>query len=159
MPAAKAGWFVPSKDRAWDFERPKNWDPDWTGMQFESSLKHGRDLSILSAWLPYMLVALLLVATRLEALPLADLIKSVTIPVEGILGTEISRTVVPLYLPGTVFIVVSLMTFLLHRMNPVAYGRAWTKSGEDDDTRLGRPGVHRADGSGVHQQQRWCRRV
>ncbi len=128
VPAAKAGWFVPSKDQTWDFEAPENWDPDWAGMPLELSLKHGRDLSILGAWLPYMLVALLLVATRLEALPLAGLIKSVTIPVNGILDTEISRKVVPLYLPGTVFIVVSLMTFLLHRMNPVAYGRAWAKS-------------------------------
>ena len=68
VPAAKAGWFVPSKDQTWDFEAPENWDPDWTGMPLELSLKHGRDLSILGAWLPYMLVALLLVATRLEAL-------------------------------------------------------------------------------------------
>ena len=90
---------------------------------------HGRDLQALWAWLPYVLVALLLAATRLKALPLEAAVKSVTIPVENIFGTGISRTVMPLYLPGSVFIVVSLATLLAHRMNPIAYGRAWAKSG------------------------------
>ena len=66
--------------------------------------------------------------TRLEALPLKALVMSAVIPVEGIFGTEISRDVKPLYLPGTVFVVVSLVSFFLHRMDRAAYGRAWKKS-------------------------------
>ena len=130
VPAAKRGWFMPAEDQTWDFEEPEQWDSDWTGIQFDKGPRQGRDLGMFSAWLPYMLVALLLVATRLKALPLLGWIKSVTIPVEGIFGTEISRTVVPLYLPGTVFIVVSLLTFFLHRMDYRAYGNAWKNSGK-----------------------------
>jgi lactate permease len=130
VPAAKAGWFMPGADQTWDFEPREKWDPDWTGVEFEISPSHGRNLRMLTAWLPYLLVALLLVATRLKALPFEGLIKSVTIPIEGIFGTQISRTVMPLYLPGTVFIVVSLITFFLHRMDFGAFGRAWVKSGK-----------------------------
>lgn len=129
VPAAKAGWFVPDKDRPWDFEEPEKWDPEWTGIPFEMARQDGRELGIFRAWLPYVLVALLLVATRLETLPLASLIKSVAIPIDGIFGTGISRTVTPLYLPGTVFIVVSLLTLFLHRMSPTACRRAWARSG------------------------------
>ena len=75
-----------------------------------------------------MLVAALLVVTRLRSLPLLDWLSSCAIPYANILGTSISHTVKPLYLPGTVFIVVSLITFLLHRMSIASYGRAWSKS-------------------------------
>ncbi len=129
VPAARAGWFMPADDQTWDFPEREQWDAEWTGMEFEVSSQHGRNLSAVTAWLPYLLVALLLVATRLKALPLEGWIKSVTIPVESIFGTEISRTVMPLYLPGTVFIIVSLVTFLLHRMAAPSYRRAWRKSG------------------------------
>jgi lactate permease len=128
VPAAKRGWFMPGKDQAWDFDDPERWDADWTGVQFDKGPRQGGDVGAFAAWLPYMLVALLLVATRLKALPLLGWIKSVAIPVEGIFGTEISRTVVPLYLPGTVFIAVSLLTFFLHRMDYRAYGKAWKNS-------------------------------
>ena len=130
VPAAKAGWFMPPKEQTWDFEEPDKWEPEWTGMPLDIDPKHGRDLGMFTAWLPYLFVAVLLVATRLKALPLVGLIKSVTMPVEGIFGTEISRTVMPLYLPGTVFIVVSLIAFFLHRMESGAYRRAWAKSGK-----------------------------
>jgi lactate permease len=128
VPAAKAGWFMPSRDQAWDFPETEKWEAEWTGIPLETSPRHGRDLGMLNAWLPYVLVALLLVATRLKALPLVGWVKSAAIPIEGILGTEISRTVMPLYLPGSVFIIVSLLTFLLHRMDFGAYGKAWTRS-------------------------------
>ncbi len=129
VPAARAGWFMPSEDQTWDFDEPDRWDPDWTGEPLQIRPNHGRDLGALVAWLPYVFVALLLVVTRLKALPLEGLIQSVTIPVNGIFGTEIERIVKPLYLPGTVFIVVSLLTFFLHRMDAGDYRRAWTKSG------------------------------
>ena len=130
VPAAKRGLFMPNEGQTWDFEDREKWDPDWAGVELDINPRHGRDLGFLTAWLPYVLVALLLVLTRLEALPLKALVTSVTIPVERIFGTEISRDVMPLYLPGTVFVVVSLITFLMHRMDRQAYGRAWKKSAE-----------------------------
>ena len=130
VPAAKRGLFMPSKEQTWDFEERDKWDPDWTGVELDIDPRHGRDLGFFAAWLPYVLVALLLVLTRLEALPLKALVTSAAIPVVNIFGTEISRKVMPLYLPGTVFVVVSLVTFWMHRMDRAAYGRAWKKSGK-----------------------------
>ena len=37
--------------------------------------------------------------------------------------------IVPLYLPGSMFIVALLVTFLLHRLSLLSYANAWKKSG------------------------------
>ena len=128
VPAAKRGWLMPPAEENWDFPDRSEWESDWTGADFDHRPADGRELGFLAAWMPYVLVALLLVVSRLEVLPLKALVMSVTIPIEGIFGTEISRKVMPLYLPGTVFVIVSAITFFLHRMDPAAYGRAWSKS-------------------------------
>ncbi len=85
-------------------------------------------MGVFAAWLPYALVALLLVGTRLDSLPLAHLTKSAAFSLNGIFGTKISKTVMPLYLPGTIFVVVSVLVFFLHRMDVASYGRAWRNS-------------------------------
>jgi lactate permease len=64
----------------------------------------------LIAWAPYLLVALLLVLTRLAALPFQGWLQGVHIEVNNILGTPISTSFAPLYLPGTIFLVVVLVT-------------------------------------------------
>ena len=130
VPAARQGWLVPRNEEIWDFDVRENWDPDWIGAEADQSRTPQRDLSGWLAWLPYVFVAVLLVATRLTVFenPLPQWTKSVTIPVENIFGTELGRTVTPLYLPGTVFIVVSFATCLLHRMHLASYGNAWKRS-------------------------------
>jgi lactate permease len=129
VPAAKRGFLMPPRDAAWEFPPQSQWDPQWTGtLHFDTHLPPRREMHVLTAWSPYALVALLLVATRLKSLPFLDLLKQCTIPVEQIFGTSISRTVEPLYLPGTVFLTVSLATFLLHRMDFTAYAVAWRRS-------------------------------
>ncbi len=68
------------------------------------------------AWLPYILIALLLILTRLHDLPLRAWLQSVAIIWPDIGGTDISARIEPLYLPGTVFVLVVLVTALLYRM-------------------------------------------
>lgn len=51
-------------------------------------------------------------------------LQSWTIQFPEILGTDITASLQPLYLPGSVFIVVSLITFFLHRMQVAALRRA-----------------------------------
>lgn len=75
------------------------------------------NLTMRQAWLPYVLVAVLLVLTRLEFLPFKELLRSFTIGWSQILGTEISAFIEPLYLPGAVFVVVVLITIFLHHLN------------------------------------------
>lgn len=74
-------------------------------------------LTMRQAWLPYVLVAVLLVVTRLEFLPFQDWLRSVQVGWGQILGTEISAFIEPLYLPGAVFVVVVIITIFLHRLN------------------------------------------
>ncbi|GIK83279.1 MAG: lactate permease [Alphaproteobacteria bacterium] len=66
------------------------------------------------AWTPYILVALLLTATRADALPFKFWSAGATISWTGILGTKIGVSLAPLELPGTVFLAVVLITIPLH---------------------------------------------
>ncbi|MDP2102401.1 MAG: L-lactate permease [Methylotenera sp.] len=85
-------------------------------------------LSLYQAWLPYILVALLLVLSRLEFLPFKSWLTSVTFSFETILSTSISVKLVPLYLPGSLFILVALLTLALHRVSAKQASQAWWQS-------------------------------
>jgi lactate permease len=122
VPLARRGFLMPSGP-AWDFAGPSDWPADWNG-NVEIHLKDSKHkLSILRAWLPYLLIAILLVLTRLPSLPFGTWLKSITIPfdaasTENLFGSDVSvKPVAPLYLPGALFIVVCSMTVLLHRMS------------------------------------------
>ncbi|MDQ0483235.1 L-lactate permease [Guptibacillus hwajinpoensis] len=129
--AAKKGFLMPRPEEQWDFDDKENWDPAWTGTIEMKDIAHkSGHMSMIRAWLPYILVGLLLVATRLKALPLIDWFQAWTISIPNIFGTEISSSFQPLYLPGTIFILVSLITFVIHQMNGKAYVRAWKHSGK-----------------------------
>lgn len=135
IPAAKCGFLVPRGDQVWDFPPTAQWPSDWMGSaSVQPVADHGRQPSLFVAWLPYLIVALLLVITRqnslfgLEFSPQA-LCRSVSIPLKNILATNISEEVLPLYIPGAVFIVASVCAFVLHRMQPSDYATAWRASG------------------------------
>lgn len=70
-------------------------------------------ISLWQAWLPYALVAGLLVITRVPALPLKSFLQGVNWHWQQILGSELSITVAPLYLPGTVFLLVAMFALWL----------------------------------------------
>ena len=76
-----------------------------------------RGMSLGRAWAPYLMLAGLLVATRVPLLPLKDWLQAVSISWTGILGTDIGVSVAPLYLPGTMFIAIALVTIPLHGMS------------------------------------------
>ncbi|MCL4204526.1 MAG: L-lactate permease [Pirellulaceae bacterium] len=129
VPAAKRGFLIPQGGESWDFDEPERWDPQWTGSQATASgPASGRPMGVWTAWLPYALVAVLLVVTRVSLFHVGGLLTRAAIPVHAIFGTSISHDLRPLYLPGTVFIAVSLITLVIHRLSGRAYARAWTKS-------------------------------
>lgn len=129
IPAARAGLFMPR--RVWDFGPRASWQRDWTGT-LEPGETGGRDrrMHLVKAWAPYMLIALLLIATRIPAFGLKALLQAplATLTLPNLLGTGITSSIQPLYLPGTIFVVVSLATFALHGMQARAYQRAWALS-------------------------------
>ncbi|AET66443.1 L-lactate permease [Desulfosporosinus orientis DSM 765] len=125
--AAKKGFLMP-KGEAWDFEPKEKWDPSWTGSVEIKDISAKTRMSGVTAWMPYVFVGLLLVLTRLSFLPFLGWVKSWNVVWPNIFGTTITASFQPLYLPGTVFIVVSLITFFMHKMDGAAYARAWKSS-------------------------------
>ncbi|MFK7864167.1 MAG: L-lactate permease [Pseudohongiellaceae bacterium] len=120
--AAKSGFLMPSPDDCWDFDDASNWDPEWS-----SSLQPAKvqpvstgQMSLFLAWSPYLIVAGLLVLTRLRAIDLESILRAsnpfVTWSWPQILGSDISASFQPLWSPGTIFILASLITLVLHRV-------------------------------------------
>lgn len=114
VPAARRGFLVPHQ--TWDFPSQPSSAPTLT-----NTSSH---LSAAIAWLPYVMLGALLMASRLEFLPIRGLLQSVRLTENNILGTEITVSTQPLYLPPTIFVVVVAITFFLHRMQPAAMKRA-----------------------------------
>lgn len=129
--AAKKGFLMPSQEEVWDFEEKSKWDPDWIGKIEIKDIAHKNGkMSMIRAWTPYILVGLFLVATRLKSLPIGGWLQAWTIEIRNMFGTNITASFQPLYSPGTIFIVASLITFFIHGMNGSAYKRAWMHSGK-----------------------------
>jgi lactate permease len=123
VPAAKKGWFIPKK--TWDFDDNSKWDPAWTGsLQVDETEKPKKSISFVAAWMPYLLVAVLLVVTRLKYLPFSAWIQAWVVKFENVFGTAITIESKPLNIPGVIFILVSLLSIIIFKMNIKEYGRA-----------------------------------
>lgn len=123
VPAAKKGLFTPVK--AWDFEEKSHWNPSWTGsLDVDATDKPKKQISFLAAWLPYLLVAVLLVLTRVQYLPFSAWLQAFVLKFESVFGTAITIESKPLNLPGVIFIVVSLLSIFIFKMNVRDYGQA-----------------------------------
>jgi lactate permease len=127
--AAKAGFLMPPREEPWEFAPRDQWNPEWTGQLEQVEISRPVRMSFLVAWSPYVLVALLLVLTRLRQLPFGRWLQQAALSWPEIFGSTITATAQPLYLPGSVFVVVSVVTFFLHRMSAKAFGQAWRQSG------------------------------
>ena len=131
VPAAKVRILLP--EETWDFESSEHWDETWNGSLAVSNLPPARPMSLLTAWFPYLLIASLLVLSRLSE-SFGNWLKVVSIPSDAELTQNVFGSIVsidpikPLYLPGSVFVLVCLITAVLHRMNGGAIGRAVSRS-------------------------------
>ncbi len=132
--AARSRFLVPQNK--WDFPAESQWPDDWTSVIDVSSQEvQGRRLMpTWLAWTPYVLVAVLLLLTRVKYLPvggwlkMAELKWTLIAPSEAIKNYGIEAATTPLYLPAFVLIVVAALTFLLHRMDRSQMRRAVTQS-------------------------------
>jgi len=126
--AAKKKIFIP-KD-TWDFPAKEKWPSFWMGRIEinQNTLSNGPKISIVRAWIPYLLLALFLVLSRLPQLPFKEFLTSIQIEWKEIFGTTISGKSTPLYLPGTILIFVVLITYFLHGMNIPKFKNALSDS-------------------------------
>lgn len=130
IPAAKRGFLTPPRESPWDFPSQEGWPQDWSGtIDLREEKSDGPMMGQLRAWAPYLMVAGLLVLTRLKSLPLGEWMKSVSLDIPNLFGSKVSISVQPLYLPGTVFLIAALGAAVLHRLPLAGVRRAWIDSG------------------------------
>lgn len=117
VPAAKMGFLLPKK--SWDFADAKDWPAHWLGSieikldEFTSKAP----MSVGLAWLPYLLLAIALVTSRVSPEVKTFLTKNLVLGWTNILGEKgLSGSIQFLYLPGGIMIMVVLATFFLQRM-------------------------------------------
>ena len=129
--AAKAGFLMPKPDEIWDFDKKENWDPEWTGsfaVDESAESTNQPTMSLITAWSPYLFIAVLLVATRLPYLHLDEWLRNshflITWSWPEIFGSDISASFQPLWSPGTIFVIVSLITIVVHKMRFSQYQSA-----------------------------------
>jgi len=147
----RAGYFLP--DEAWEFGPRDGWPDHWVGSiepgqgvgsgttsgdatvaadggtattSFEDL--HDQDMSLGMAWVPYVLVAALLVVTRVVGPVQSFLASTGVVAWNNILGTPFSEGVELLYLPGTLFVLVAVVTYALHGMSGREIKDSWTEA-------------------------------
>ncbi|MFE7630393.1 L-lactate permease [Kocuria sp. NPDC057446] len=115
MFTSSRGFLMPRD--TFDFGPRSSWSDRWMGtLEPAEATDVSTHMSVARAWAPYAVMAGLLVASRVIA-PLKEFLTGLAIPVEDILGTGITTTVQPFYLPGFVLILASLFAYAVHRMN------------------------------------------
>jgi len=125
--AAKKGFLIPKN--TWDFAPKEEWPTIWVS-KFEmklDSMSAKVPMSLTKAWIPYVLVAVILVLTRVSDEAKA-FVKSWVIPFKDILGEGLGYTITPLYLPGGILVFVVLLTYFLHKMEFKELKEAFSES-------------------------------
>ncbi|WMN57314.1 L-lactate permease [Vibrio fluvialis] len=131
--AAKKGFLVPKQ--SWDFRPENEWPAEWLGsLKMELDDIKGKPMGLALAWLPYVLLAVILVLSRVSA-DFKGLLLSVNLAFNNILGeVGVSASVAPLYLPGGILVFVALLAVLLQARSLKPMGQAL---GESTKTLIG----------------------
>jgi lactate permease len=112
--AANRGFLQPKT--VWDFEEREKWPSWWLGTVSADPGVVRQQMPLVMAWFPYVLVGIVLVASRVIE-PLRVALQTPTIVHANILGTNVSQSWQWLYSPGAIIVMVAAVTFLIHRMN------------------------------------------
>ena len=115
VPAAKKGFLMPKE--IWRFPDEKDWESDWRAAIKMPEKREAASMSSFKAWLPYLLIAIILTITRIPAFGLTPAIQSLKLVIPNLLGVPgVTYEMQWAWLPGTVFILVSLLTIPLHQI-------------------------------------------
>lgn len=116
--AAKKGFLMPKE--VWTFDGMETWgDKSWMASTTVSTVKE-KDMSAVKAWLPYIVIGILLVVTRVAVFNIKPILNEdpFILHINNILGFEnISWNFKFLWNPGIMpFILVALITIFVHKM-------------------------------------------
>ena len=132
---ARMGFLMPKEDEIWDFDEKSKWDAEWSGAMLhdpDNGAPSEKPMSIVRAWSPYVFVAGLLILTRLPEMNLEGILRNsnpfITWQWPQIFGSDITASFQPLWSPGTIFIIVSFITIMLHGLKISEYKIAVNKS-------------------------------
>lgn len=132
MAAAKKGLFLP-KD-VWDFPPHEEWEDEWhatTEIQEDESMKVETNMSMVKAWIPYVIIALILVVTRVPQFGIKAILNSTNGPwainIHNLLGFEgVDWSFKWAWSPGVLpFVLVAILTIFIHGMSGEQVKRAW----------------------------------
>jgi lactate permease len=113
IPLAKMGFLIP-KD-TWNFPAKETWPDEWIGQTIEEKDVTKAEVKVFTAWLPYILVALLLLLSRLW-IPLKSMLAGVSLQWINIFQTSISTTFQPIFLPGFWFFVAVIISLIIQKI-------------------------------------------
>lgn len=129
--AAKKGFLIPKE--VWHFAPESEWDDSWRATA-EIPPVSTADMPLLRAWLPYVLITLMLVISRIPALGIKPILSGANESTAHIFAIRFSKlfgventsyTLKWAWLPGTIFIICALLTIPLHKMSRKAVKEAW----------------------------------
>ena len=124
--AAKKGFLVPEK--TWDFGPKEEWNKDWLATTEVSPIAESK-MSLIKAWIPYLLVALILVLTRIPQLGIKNILTTSSffvIKINDLLGFDnLDWSLKWAYLPGTFFVLVAIITNFIHKMDKDKIKKSW----------------------------------
>lgn len=125
---AKMGIGLPKK--TWSFGNPRKWPDSWFGTDKKLlATEHKSHMSQLRAWMPYIIICLLLIVSRLPELPLKEWLAAQTVGWRNIFGfSDVSPAIQYLYSPGVIFVIVAILVIPMHNMRQTAVKEAWTTS-------------------------------
>ena len=132
MTAAKKGWFLPKE--AWDFPPRAEWEEEWqatTEVKEDESVKMETNMSMVKAWIPYVIIALILVVTRVPQFGLKAILNTTNAPfainINNLLGFEgVNWSFKWAWSPGVLpFILVAILTIFIHGMSGEQVKKAW----------------------------------
>ncbi|MGF1714499.1 L-lactate permease [Photobacterium chitinilyticum] len=131
--AAKKEFLVPKNH--WDFESEDKWPTEWLGsLKMDLTASEKKPMNMALAWAPYVLLAVVLVASRVNA-DFKNFLKSVSLSFGDILGEAgVSAAIQPLYLPGGILVFVALLAVLLQSRQVSPLVKAF---GESSKTLIG----------------------
>lgn len=128
IPLTKAGVLVPKQ--TWDFPEKSKWEKNWMGsIAIEEADPTAKKVGLFKAWVPYVLIGLLLVLTRVQFLPFKGWVTSFKYVSPELFGTTVTTEFDPLNVPGIMpFMLIALVCIPMFRMNKSQVNTAWKEA-------------------------------
>lgn len=115
VPLTRAGFLIPKT--SWGFAEKEKWPSVWMGSISPSSRDNGQQISLFKAWIPYILIGLLLVLSRMPSLPFKGWLGIANLRFFNLFGTTVGNNFEPLKNPGLFpFVFIAVLGIFIFRM-------------------------------------------